>query len=250
MARGIKSSDPYRDWKQVKRVRVSSLSGKKRLTKAEKISTIPMEEIGLLSGESGRKTLESYIKTLRTGYDRRVKALERRGMISHAQIQIEETWPRDGSGNILRKPVGDMTRNQLIAEFARYNKFFSDVTSTVQGIKRVNYEQDARIFGTDKKGRPLGSMTNDQRADFWSAYDEFEHQNKTADTKYGSETIQQYIATAMFDMGISKESIFNIDTTAKLDRFMEEVRKFREENEEVPTLEEVANVQSGRGMFR
>ena len=118
---------------------------KRKQTQAEKIASIPIEQIIKMSGKE-RKTLENYVRTLRGGYKRRVQSFARKGLTSHAQIAFEGTIPD-------KKPVQltKMTRNQLILEFARYSKFFNDVTSSEAGIKKVNREQDIRIFGQDAK---------------------------------------------------------------------------------------------------
>lgn len=206
---------------------------KKKLTKAEKISNLPIEEVMKLSGKEGRKKLEGFIKSLRFGYKRRVQSFAKKGLISHAQIALEGTLPQ---GN--RVQLTKMTRNQLILEFARYSKFFQDETSSEEGIKKVNKEQDIRIFGTDDKGRPNRTMTGEERQKFWSLYEEFQNQQPTANSKYGSESIQQMVAEAMFDPGANpRENLVDF-----LDRVEERLsKKQTEEN-----LRSVPNVYSGR----
>lgn len=129
-------------------------------TQAEKIASMPIENITKISDKE-RNILEKYVKTLRAGYKRRVQSLAKKGLVSHAQIALEGTIPD-------KKPVQltKMTRNQLILEFARYAKFFNDVTSSEAGIKKVNREQDIRIFGQDAKGRTWGSNPWGQTSQF------------------------------------------------------------------------------------
>lgn len=205
----------------------------RRKTKAEQIASIPIEQITKMSGKE-RKTLEKYVRTLRQGYKRRVQSFARKGLISHAQIALEGTIPN-------KKPVQltKMTRNQLILEFARYSKFFNDVTSSETGIKKVNREQDIRIFGQDSRGRPRRTMTDTERQKFWTLYEEYENQHPTASSRYGSESIQQQIADALFDtQSIGWENLIDF-----LDRVEQRLlQKTTEEN-----LRSVPNVYSGRG---
>lgn len=209
------------------------IMAKRNQTKAEQIASIPIENITKMSGKD-RKTLEGYVITLRTGYKRRVQSFARKGLISHAQIALEGTIPD-------KKPVQltKMTRNQLILEFARYSKFFNDVTSSEAGIKKVNREQDIRIFGQDAKGRPRRTMTDQERQKFWSLFEEYENQNPSASSRYGSESIQQQIAEALFDtQSISGENLVDF-----LDRVEQRLAQYyMEEN-----LRGVPNVYSGRG---
>lgn len=206
---------------------------KRKQTKSEKIASIPIEQIIKMSGKE-RKTLENYVRTMRQGYKRRVQSFARKGLTSHAQIAFEGTIPD-------KKPVQltKMTRNQLILEFARYSKFFNDVTSSEAGIKKVNREQDIRIFGQDAKGRPRRTMTDNERQKFWSLYEEYENQHPTASSRYGSESIQQQIADALFDT----QSVGGDNLIDFLDRVENRLaQKTMEEN-----LRSVPNVYSGRG---
>lgn len=207
---------------------------KKKLTRAEQISNIPMEQVMKLSGKGGRKKLEGYVKSLRFGYKRRAQSFAKKGLISHAQIALEGTLPPGKQVQLTK-----MTRNQLILEFARYSKFFQDVTSSEEGIRKVNREQDIRIFGTDQKGRPKRTMTDAERQKYWSLYEEYQNQQPTANSRYGSESIQQMVAEALFDTdGTPGENLVDF-----LDRVEERLaQKSREEN-----LRSVPNVYSGRG---
>lgn len=200
---------------------------------AEKIAEIPIEEIAKINAKE-RKQLEKYVKTLQSGYKRRVQAFERKNLVSHAQVSLEGSLT--GAKQI---PISKMTRNQLILEFARYSKFFNSVTSTERGIKEVNREQDKRIFGTDSRGRPRKTMSTDERREYWKTYDEFKNQNPTATSKYGSESIQQQVADALFTEGAVNDE----DFVGTLNRIRESlVAKHKEQN-----LRSVPNVYSGRG---
>lgn len=206
---------------------------KKKQTQAEKIASIPIEQITKMTSKD-RKALEKYVKTLRAGYKRRVQLFVRKGLVSHAQIALEGTIPD-------KKPVQltKMTRNQLILEFARYAKFFNDVTSSEEGIKSVNRAQDVRLFGTDAKGRPKYSMSQEERTRFWQLYEEYQNQNPSKFVNYGYNTVQQAI-TEMTLSGSELTSDNLIVLMDKLDAILE--KSYFEQN-----LGSVPNVYSGRG---
>lgn len=208
----------------------------KKLTKAEQIAKIPIEDIVKLGGKEGRKQLEGYVRTLQSGYKRRVGSFVRQGLISYAQISLEASMP------LSSRQIKDMSRNQLILEIARYQKFFNDKTSSIKGIMEVNKEQDIRIFGSDKKGRPRKTMTQEERTQYWSLYDEFLNQNPNASSKYGSESVQQQIAEAMFSQ---QDSI-----GTNLVSFLDDVRERLSAKSQEENLRSVPNVYSGRGPVR
>lgn len=204
----------------------------KKQTQAERISKIPIEQITSLSGKD-RKKVESYVRTLMQGYKRRVQSFNRKGIISYAQMSLEGTVPST-------KPVQltKLTRNQLILEFARYSKFFNDVTSSEEGIKRINREQDIRIFGKDARGRPRRTMTQQERQKFWSLYAEYENQHPNATSRYGSESVQQQIADAMFDTTSVGDNLVD---------FLDRVEARLQQKSIDENLRSVPNVYSGRG---
>lgn len=187
-----------------------------------------------LSGKEGRKKLENYVKSLKFGYKRRVQSFRKKGLISHAQIALEGSLPPGKEVQLTK-----MTRNQLILEFARYSKFFQDATSSEEGIKKINRDQDIRIFGQDSRGRPKKTMTDSEREKYWSLYEEYQNQQPTANSRYGSESIQQMVAEALFD----SDSAPSENLVDFLDRVEERLaNKSKEEN-----LRSVPNVYSGRG---
>lgn len=161
------------------------------MTKAEKLARIPIEKV--MTKDTSIEDLRSMVRTLRTGYMRRVASFNKKDLVSYAQISLEGTM--SGSQD---KPLKNMTRNQLILEFSRYSKFFRDETSTEAGIRKVNLDQDRRVFGMDSFGNPLRTMSNEERSRFWRLYDEYINQQPLATAKYGSESVQQQLADVMF----------------------------------------------------
>lgn len=160
-------------------------------TKAEQIAQIPYEEIAKLSGEEGKKILQGYVQTLRTGYIRREQSFKKRKVFSYAADALGKT-------RISKMKVEEMSWPQLQYEFVRYAKFFNDATSSLAGIERVNREQDLRIFGQDARGKPLRRMTEDQRKKYWKLYKEFENQKPLLVGQSYSEAAQQQLAQALF----------------------------------------------------
>lgn len=204
----------------------------KKKTQAEKIATIPIEQISKISS-SDRKKLEKYVSTLRQGYKRRVSSLSKRGLTSHAQIAFEGSVAASKPLQLTK-----LSRNQLILEFARYAKFFNDVTSSEAGIRKVNLEQDLRIFGKNAKGKPRRTMTDKERQRFWALYEEYNNQHPTASSRFGSESVQQQIADAIFgDDTISGKNL--IDILDSVEQSL--VEKSIQEN-----MGSVPNVYSGR----
>lgn len=205
----------------------------RKLTQAERIAKIPIEQISKMTNNQ-RKQLESYVRTMRTGYKRRAQSFARKGLVSHAQVALEGSLPS-------KKPVQltKLTRNQLILEFARYANFFNSVTSSEKGIKEVNKAQDIRLFGKDAKGRPKHTMTQEQRTKFWSLYEEYKNQNPSKFVNYGYNKIQEGIA----EMVSQGDELTSENLTELMDRLSDVL----EQNETEENLRSVPNVFSGRG---
>lgn len=188
----------------------------RKKTKAEQIASIPIQEVIKRYGKN-RKELEKMLRTLRTGYNRRVSSFKRKDLISHAQIAFEKEGPP------IKKPVQltKMTYNQLIYEIARYSKFFTSQTSSEKGIKAVNKAQDIRLFGADNRGRPKHSMSTEERQRFWDLYEEFKNQNPSKFVNFGYNMIQQTIAD-IASRGNELTTDNMMDLLNKLDDALEE----------------------------
>lgn len=219
--------------------RKKAFSGKKK-TRAEQIAAIPTEEIMKMTNDD-LGTLRKYVSILRQGYNRRISQFKRKGAVSYAQIQFENSIPD-------KKPVQltKLTRNQLILEFSRLSNFFNSKTSTLQGIKEVNKEQDVRLFGSDDKGKPLRTMTDDERKKYWSLYMEYNNQHPIGNQKYSSETIQQVLAdmVSQSDAGQAQIPDPDIDLVSFLDAVE---TKLATEKIQKDLQEAMPNVYMGRG---
>lgn len=207
---------------------------KKRITKAEQISKYSPEKISKLGGDEGIKILRGYVRTLRSSYKRRVGSFRRKGLVSHAQISLEREIPKTAQLKLTK-----MNRNQLLLEFFRYAAFFNAETSSEEGIKKVNREQDIRIFGSKSNGKPRYTMTNEERTLFWDVYDEYKN-IFPADVNhvYSSESVQQQLADALFNGGAVP--------TTNLVAFLSSVKDSLHQEKTMEDMSDVPNVFSGR----
>ena len=106
------------------------------------------------------------------------------------------------------RKIRSMTRGELQNELVRLQDFFESETSTVPGARRVQVEQDRRIFGvktesgisyTEKSGRPVNRMSVEQRRSFWAAYMEYTSLKGEAYTRNLSDVIQQFLGEMVMD---------------------------------------------------
>lgn len=199
-------------------------------TRSQIIAETPIENI-IKEYKDDRKGLEKIVRTLQTGYARRVESLRRKKLVSQAQIAFESSKPRD-----MPTEISKMSYNQLILEIARYSSFFTSETSTESGIRRINREQDIRLFGEGKGGKPTRTLTNEEREKYWSIYEEFKNQYDLFSTQPYSETVQQSLAEIMFQDG--KQDLSLMSLLHNVEERVEE--KIAQEN-----LRSVPNVLSG-----
>lgn len=199
---------------------VASLEKKwenRKKTAAEKLAEIPWEDISkLTTSAEDMKTLMRYVNTMRQGMNRRVQTFNRRGVFSYAAdsidaMNIKNEPAKNIVNQIMKSKAGPgksklaTARNALIAEFAKYQQFFNSQTSSLEGIALVNAEQDKRIFGGEYQKK---SMTDEERKVFWRTYEDFmENPNFIRTASMTSETVQQQLASAMFDKNLSPEEL-------------------------------------------
>ena len=155
----------------------------RKKTKAEEIASRPIEDFAKYkTTASDLAQMEKDLKTLQRGYIKRSEEMEKKGLFSIANYGMKEyTNPYLDSISELKKQYKDRPgawRNRMLAEIAVFHNFFNNETSTVGGIYKVNKEQDARIFGTNKNGMPLGTLTKDERETYWKLYNEYMRLNE------------------------------------------------------------------------
>lgn len=150
--------------------------------------------------------MKAALKQARYSYQRRVQQFARQHVVSYAEIAFEMArggMKRDKNGQLVRvrvknKPVEKMNRNQAFHELAQIQHFFQSESATVAGSRRINAEQDKRIFGEiEWRGKkiPTQQMTNYERERFWAAYEEFQTNeiSRSYFAAMASETVQQAI---------------------------------------------------------
>lgn len=191
----------------------------------------PVEELAKMQGEKGREEMERGLKSLRAAFKRRMNTIQSSGHYSYA---LDAYIHMDTN----KRPIKSMTRNQMIAEIISYQKFFEAETSSVKGILNVNREQDIRIFGADENGNPRYTMSDDERQEFWSVYDEFIRQNRSLVPWLSSGQIQQTLAEMQLD---SRKNFYSKDD------FTAQLTELKNRLLEKPLEESVPNVFMGRG---
>lgn len=157
--------------------------------------------------------LDKFLRGSQKAINRRIASLKKSGLYSHAfqrliDNSVGEKNQKDYSTDTLYTEGlntysnyvknRQLSRNGKLAEIYKIQNFVNSVTSTVPGIKRVNKEQDIRIFGVKpqtvvrpdgtrvkttnywelseaqkKKAQPLRTMTQDERQHFWSIQREY-----------------------------------------------------------------------------
>ena len=226
------------------------MAKKPRVRKYETIAAMPIEEIAKLKAKNpdDMKKFAQYINTLRRGYHLRLKEFEKADLYSYAGDAVEKRSKlKDVPASQITKGKDLATaRNALLAEFAKYQQFFEDKTSTIEGILEENREQDIRIFGKDEEGNPLGTLTKDQRIDFWSAYMEFQndHANLVSSYEYSSRAIQMLREVLYENKFKEKPNLLEESKQFILDQLKERMEAYHRYKEE-QTIRETANVYAG-----
>lgn len=105
-----------------------------------------------------------------------------------------------------------MNMNQMRNEIFKLQEFFDADTSTVPGARRVQAEQDRRIFGIDSRGRAKNRMTVEERTNFWAVFEEYKKM-RPADVLEQSNIVQQAIGQILIE---NDKIDFNMETLQKL----------------------------------
>lgn len=226
------------------------MARKPRVRRYEQIASMPIEEIAKLKAKNpdDMKKFAQYINTLRRGYHLRLKEFENAGLYSYAGDAVKERSKlKDVPASQITKGKDPASaRNSLLAEFAKYQQFFEDKTSTIEGIIEENRKQDVRIFGEDEYGNPLGTLTKDQRVDFWSAYMEFQNDNANlvSSYEYSSRAIQM-LREVLYENGFkNKANLLEESKQFILDQVKERMEAYQRYKEE-QSIRETANVYAG-----
>lgn len=178
--------------------------------------------------------LRALLRGARQLYTQQEKVLNRysQQVYSHAHELMKDYYEENGT-----KSVSRMRQSELRGEIFRLQEFFDSQSATVPGARKIALEQDKRIFGETKTGKPKRRMSVEQRKNFWSAYDEYKNIHSESYVRnMGSNTIQQMLAeiateSATFDEDFEDGNWFTADMLADLDRRVQE----RKESEDWET---------------
>lgn len=164
-----------------------------------KIQTLSKEQINTMTKDS----LENLVNKTRVQVEKKLGIIERSGLFSYAAEKF---------GEVSKKDTSKMSRNALLAEVITLKDFMDAKTSTIKGIKEINREQDARIFGFNTAGRIKRKMTETEREKFWALIEEWRKQNnvdtttkekrKRSESFWGSSRIQETVGEMITTGGI------------------------------------------------
>ena len=122
-----------------------------------------------------------------------------------------------------KKAPSKMNVNQMRNEVFRLQEFFGSDTSTVPGARKVQAEQDRRIFGTDKRGRAKYRMTVEERTRFWAVFEEYKKM-RPSDVLEQSNIVQQSIGEIMIE---NDKTDFSMETLNKVtDKVIDKRQRF------------------------
>lgn len=159
-----------------------------RLTKKNFINMSP-SEIGKLKAPELRELLRG----ARNLFSQQEKKFERysKTVYSHSYEKMKDYYEDHG-----QKAASRMNINQMRGELYQLQDFFQSESSTVPGARKIQKEQDIRIFGEDSRGRPKKRMTVEQRTNFWRIYEEYKNL-RPADVYEQSSIVQQQLGEMM-----------------------------------------------------
>lgn len=165
--------------------------------------------------------LTELLEKARKKFDARQKSfyLKRNKDVVSQALEIAENYYE----KVPRKDINTMSRNQKLAEAFKIQDFFSAKSSEVREARRENRDQDKRIFGVGRFGRPEKTMTKQQRRDFWKAYDEYNNIYKADEHNFTSTRLQQVLASMRVETG--QGEAIDLDLFEKLHSFVEQNKK-------------------------
>lgn len=186
-----------------------------RITKRSFLKLDP-SQIGKLKAPELRELLRG-VRNLFTQQEKTFNRYEKT-VFSPAMDKMKDFYENRGKNAPSR-----MNMNQMRNEVFKLQEFFEAETSTVPGARRVQAEQDKRIFGTDSRGRAKNRMTVEERTDFWKVYEEYKKM-RPADVLEQSNIVQQAIGQILIE---NDKIDFNMETLQKvMDRVESQRQRF------------------------
>lgn len=179
-----------------------SSSTKSKPWTIKRIESLSSADLVTMSKMELAKLVTAYQKQFR----KRTNEFKKAGLFSHAEDQLRRSF-EGREVSTLNKETGEFEKKTIIPkikhiyakifkgkrteENIRFDRntllwyanlmqdFFSPApegyyrTNTVEGIRKLNYEEDARLFGLDEEGRLRNQFSNEEeRRAFWKLYDE------------------------------------------------------------------------------
>lgn len=175
-----------------------------RITKRSFLKLDP-SQIGKLKAPELRELLRG-VRNLFTQQEKTFKRYEKT-VFSPAMEKMKDFYEDRGKNSPSR-----MNTNQMRNEVFKLQEFFEAETSTVPGARRVQAEQDRRIFGTDSRGRAKNRMTVEERTNFWTVFEEYKKM-RPADVLEQSNIVQQAIGQILIE---NDKIDFNMETLQKV----------------------------------
>ena len=191
MAKRKKSSRTGKNKGQARRQKIVKPSNR-----SEEYASTPIEEIVKKTTSAiDIKELIKMVNVMRSGAKARIKSIEKAGLYSYAADKFapSEKTVRE----MLKGKTAVEQRNILVQEFARYQAFFESKTATKEGIREIELEQDIRIFGVDRYGKPNASLPKEARMKYWALFSEYSISQASEATRLGSDRLQQMIGSYM-----------------------------------------------------
>lgn len=186
-----------------------------RITKRSFLNLNP-SDIGKLKAPELRELLRG----ARNLFTQQEKTFDRykKSVYSPALDKMEDFYEDRG-----KQAPSRMNMNQMRNEVFRLQEFFDSDTSTVPGARRVQAEQDRRIFGTDKRGRAKYRMTVEQRSQLWSIFEEYKKM-RPSDVMEQSNIVQQAIGQILIE---NDKIDFSMETLNKvMDKVIDQRQRF------------------------
>lgn len=184
-----------------------------RITKRSFLKLDP-SQIGKLKTPELRELLRG-VRNLFTQQEKTFKRYEKT-VFSPAMEKMKDFYEDRGKNAPSR-----MNMNQMRNEVFKLQEFFEAETSTVPGARRVQAEQDRRIFGTDSRGRAKYRMTVEERTDLWKVFEEYKKM-RPADVLEQSNIVQQAIGQILIE---NDKIDFNMETLQKVMDKVEDQRQ-------------------------
>ena len=165
-----------------------------------------------------KREIVSLLKQVRGKYETRAKSLDKYSDKVYSPAKEKMDFYYKAYGKIA---LSNISRNRAYNEIFQIQQFFKAKTSDLKGAREVMRDQDARIFGLTKSGRPKKRMTTEQRTRFWSLYKEFINTDKIAEYVFGYSNILQELGNIV----INEPGGNNIEVFDKLEERLQKRRE-------------------------